>query len=239
MNKSLVLASLVAVAALAAYVLSRNRTRLNRFVYFFIIMCIAMPTNFVTLMKVMQMTHLINTQIGMILLYSTMSIPFSVFLIYAFVGTIPRERDEAASATTRHTGSVCADTDIAIRRNGDVLSRSTAIVTVQRERAGIDPARDQRGLSQHHQMSEMLHLLYLMVYRDSCPLSWGPRHSLISDADHHSIRLLPFPIISLAPRYGRARQILVTKRTLSQEHCVCHSLESPAFSLHTGLLSAG
>ncbi len=84
------------VAALAAYVLSRNRTRLNRFVYFFIIMGIAMPTNFVTLMKVMQMTHLINTQIGMILLYSTMSIPFSVFLIYAFVGTIPRELDEAA-----------------------------------------------------------------------------------------------------------------------------------------------
>ena len=84
------------VAALAAYVLSRNRTRLNRFIYFFIIMGIAMPTNFVTLMKVMQMTHLINTQIGMILLYSTMSIPFSVFLIYAFVGTIPRELDEAA-----------------------------------------------------------------------------------------------------------------------------------------------
>ena len=84
------------VAALAAYVLSRNRTRFNRFIYFFIIMGIAMPTNFVTLMKVMQITHLINTQIGIILLYSATSIPFSVFLIYAFVGTIPRELDEAA-----------------------------------------------------------------------------------------------------------------------------------------------
>ncbi|HRW48296.1 MAG TPA: carbohydrate ABC transporter permease [Caldilinea sp.] len=84
------------VAALAAYVLSRNRTRLNRGLYFFLIMGIAMPTNFVTLMKVMQVTHLINTQLGIILLYSSMSIPFSVFLIYAFVGTIPRELDEAA-----------------------------------------------------------------------------------------------------------------------------------------------
>ncbi|MCB0045527.1 MAG: carbohydrate ABC transporter permease [Caldilineaceae bacterium] len=83
-------------AALAAYVLSRNRSRWNRFTYFFIIMGIAMPTNFVTLMKVMQLTHLINTQIGIILLYSATSIPFSVFLIYAFVGTIPRELDEAA-----------------------------------------------------------------------------------------------------------------------------------------------
>ncbi len=36
------------LAALAAYVLSRNRARLNRAVYFFIIMGIAMPTNFVT-----------------------------------------------------------------------------------------------------------------------------------------------------------------------------------------------
>jgi raffinose/stachyose/melibiose transport system permease protein len=84
------------VAALAAYVLSRNRTRLNRAIYFLIIMGIAMPTNFVTLTKVMQVTHLINTQLGMILLYASTQIPFSVFLMYAFVGTIPRELDEAA-----------------------------------------------------------------------------------------------------------------------------------------------
>ncbi|GIK71303.1 MAG: sugar ABC transporter permease [Chloroflexota bacterium] len=83
-------------AALAAYVLSRNRTRFNRFIYFFIIMGIAMPTNFVTLMKVMQMTRLLNTQLGIILLYAAASIPFSVFLIYAFIGTLPRELDEAA-----------------------------------------------------------------------------------------------------------------------------------------------
>jgi raffinose/stachyose/melibiose transport system permease protein len=84
------------LAALAAYVLSRNRTRFNRYVYFFLIMGIAMPTNFVTLMQIMQVTRLINTQIGMILLYSATSIPFSVFLIYAFIETLPRELDEAA-----------------------------------------------------------------------------------------------------------------------------------------------
>lgn len=84
------------LAALAAYVLSRNRTRFNRAIYFFIIMGIAMPANFVTLMKVMQMTHLINTRLGIILLYAAGSIPFSVFLIYAFIGTLPRELDEAA-----------------------------------------------------------------------------------------------------------------------------------------------
>lgn len=84
------------VAALAAYVLSRNRNRLNRSIYFFLVMGIAMPTNFVTLTKVMQLTQLINTQFGIILLYAATMIPFSVFLIYAFIETIPRELDEAA-----------------------------------------------------------------------------------------------------------------------------------------------
>jgi raffinose/stachyose/melibiose transport system permease protein len=84
------------LAALAAYVLSRNRTRFNRGIYFLIVAGIAMPTNFVTLTKVMQLTHLINTQFGIILLYAATQIPFSVFLIYAFVETLPRELDEAA-----------------------------------------------------------------------------------------------------------------------------------------------
>jgi raffinose/stachyose/melibiose transport system permease protein len=86
----------ITVAALAAYVLSRNRTRINRVVYFFLIMGIAMPTNFVTLTKVMQLTHLINSQVGIILLYAAGQIPFSVFLMYAFIETLPRELDEAA-----------------------------------------------------------------------------------------------------------------------------------------------
>ena len=84
------------IAALAAYVFSRNRSPVNNALYFFTIMGIAMPTNFVTLMKVMQVTRLINTQFGIILLYAASSIPFSVFLIYAFIETLPRELDEAA-----------------------------------------------------------------------------------------------------------------------------------------------
>jgi raffinose/stachyose/melibiose transport system permease protein len=86
----------ITLAALAAFVLSRNRTRINRIVYFLLILGIAMPTNFVTLTKVMQITHLINTQLGIIILYAASQIPFGVFLIYAFVDTLPRELDEAA-----------------------------------------------------------------------------------------------------------------------------------------------
>ena len=86
----------VAVSALAAYVLARRRTRRHEIIYMLLIMGIAIPTNFVTLTKVMQVTGLIDSQIGIILLYAATQIPFTVFLIYAFVDTLPRELDEAA-----------------------------------------------------------------------------------------------------------------------------------------------
>lgn len=85
------------VAAMAAFVLSRKRTKMNRFIYFFLIMGIALPINFFTLTMVMQATQLINTKLGMIFLYISMQLPFSIFLIYGFIETIPRELDEAAT----------------------------------------------------------------------------------------------------------------------------------------------
>jgi raffinose/stachyose/melibiose transport system permease protein len=84
------------LAALAAYVLSRHRSRLNRALYFFLIMGIALPVNFFTLTKIMQVTHLINSKPGIIILYTVLQIPFAIFLIYSFIESIPRELDEAA-----------------------------------------------------------------------------------------------------------------------------------------------
>jgi raffinose/stachyose/melibiose transport system permease protein len=83
-------------AAMAAFVLSRDRSRLNRFLYFFIILGIALPANYFTLTRVMQITDLINTKQGIILLYAAGQIPFGVFLIYGFLDTVPKELDEAA-----------------------------------------------------------------------------------------------------------------------------------------------
>lgn len=85
----------IVLTSMAAYVLSRNKTRLNRFMYFFIVMGLSMPINYVSLMKVMQITHLNNTQIGLALLYAAYEVPISVFLIYGFIRTVPRELDEA------------------------------------------------------------------------------------------------------------------------------------------------
>jgi raffinose/stachyose/melibiose transport system permease protein len=77
-------------------VLSRNRSPLHRFLYFFITLGLAMPINYVTLTKVMQVTQLINTPLGILLVYAATKISFGVFLMYAFIESIPREIDEAA-----------------------------------------------------------------------------------------------------------------------------------------------
>lgn len=87
---------IVIVVSAAAFVISRNAKGINKFLYYFIISGIAMPINNVALMKVMQGLNLVNTRIGIILLYAAINIPLSLFLAYGFVGTIPREIDEAA-----------------------------------------------------------------------------------------------------------------------------------------------
>ena len=86
----------VLFAALAAYVLSRNQTKLNKFLYMFIVLGITLPINYVALTRVLQFLHLNNTAVGIILLYTGTQLPFMTFLIHGFVAKVPVELDEAA-----------------------------------------------------------------------------------------------------------------------------------------------
>ena len=81
---------------MAAYVLSRNRRKLHNFLYLFLVLGIAMPINFIPLIKIMQSLKLMNTRIGIVLLYTATQTPFNIFLIHSFVSKISREIDEAA-----------------------------------------------------------------------------------------------------------------------------------------------
>lgn len=87
---------IVVVVSAAAFVLARNCHGINKFIYYFIIAGIAIPLNNVALMEVMKATHLVNTRIGIILLYAAINIPLSLFLAYGFINSIPRDIDEAA-----------------------------------------------------------------------------------------------------------------------------------------------
>lgn len=86
----------VMTCAMASFVLSRNRTKMNRFLYYFFICGLFFPVNYVTLVKVFQWFHLTNTRLGIIVVFTAMMIPFCVFTIYSFVETIPKSMDEAA-----------------------------------------------------------------------------------------------------------------------------------------------
>ena len=93
---SVVAVALVVIfSTMCAFVLQRRPSRFCRRVYYYVILGIALPMNYVSLMKVMQITALNNTQVGICLLYAAMQIPFTVFLMYGFIGTVPRELDEA------------------------------------------------------------------------------------------------------------------------------------------------
>ena len=83
-------------AGLAAYVFSRRRSKLVGLLYMYVVLGMVIPVNYVTLTKIMQITHLNNKAIGIILLYTAMQTPFTVFLVYGFVSKVPVEMDEAA-----------------------------------------------------------------------------------------------------------------------------------------------
>ena len=87
---------IILVVSMAAFVLSRNASKLHKFIYYLIVLGIAMPLNNVALMKIMKATRLINTRFGLICLYTAMNIPLALFLMFGFVQTVPREIDEAA-----------------------------------------------------------------------------------------------------------------------------------------------
>ncbi|SET62250.1 carbohydrate ABC transporter permease [Lacrimispora sphenoides] len=84
------------LASMASYVFSRNRSKWNRFLYMYMVLGITMPVNYVALTKVMMFLHLNNSRLGIVLLYTAMQLPFSIFLIHGFVAKLPVDLDEAA-----------------------------------------------------------------------------------------------------------------------------------------------
>ena len=85
----------ITVSAMAAYVISRYKSKLNRFCFYFFFVGLIAPVNYVTTIRVMKWLHLINSYRGMILLNAALAIPFAVFLFHGFIITVPREIDEA------------------------------------------------------------------------------------------------------------------------------------------------
>lgn len=86
----------VLLCAMAAFVLCRKRTKLNTFLYYFVLCGLFFPVNYVTLVRVLTTAHLNDTRTGIVLVFTGAMIPFCIFTIRNFVISVPVELDEAA-----------------------------------------------------------------------------------------------------------------------------------------------
>lgn len=86
----------ISTASMATFVLARRRTKLHNGIYMYFLLGLVAPLNMVPAILVLQKMNLMNTYAGLILLYSALVLPFTVFIFYGFIGTIPKELDEAA-----------------------------------------------------------------------------------------------------------------------------------------------
>lgn len=86
----------VFLGTIAGYVLSRNRDSFNNKIYAFFLAGMIAPVQIIALVQVLQVVHMMDNYAGLILVYTAMFIPQSVFMVYGFVSTIPKDMDEAA-----------------------------------------------------------------------------------------------------------------------------------------------
>ncbi|MGN0773438.1 MAG: carbohydrate ABC transporter permease [Candidatus Ventricola sp.] len=82
----------------AAWAIARNRGKFFQFAYLYFIVGILIPAQalFLPIYIVGYTTGLVNTRIGVILMYVATNISFGVFLMTSFMSTVPVELEEAA-----------------------------------------------------------------------------------------------------------------------------------------------
>lgn len=86
----------VLCASMSAYVLARRKTKGNLAIYTYFALGLMFPISMVTVVKVTRILGIYNTQLGVVLVYTALILPLSVFLFYGFLNSIPKELDEAA-----------------------------------------------------------------------------------------------------------------------------------------------
>lgn len=86
------------LGSMAAYVLARYTIRFGRVIYFLFVGGMMFPVflSLVPLFFVVKNLGLLSTHLGLILVYTAYSLPFTVFFLTAFFRTLPTEVAEAA-----------------------------------------------------------------------------------------------------------------------------------------------
>lgn len=90
---------LVAISAPAAYALARSGTRISNVMALIFALGIGVPVQVIVipLFVMLEDIGLVNSLFGLFILYVALSLPFTVFLLTAFFGSLPEEVEEAAA----------------------------------------------------------------------------------------------------------------------------------------------
>jgi raffinose/stachyose/melibiose transport system permease protein len=89
---------LIAIGAVSAYVLARRPGKVSNGLYVLFVLGLILPVQLglIPIFVAMRHLHLLGTYAGIIILYSGLLMPLSVFLYTGFVRTLPRDYEEAA-----------------------------------------------------------------------------------------------------------------------------------------------
>jgi raffinose/stachyose/melibiose transport system permease protein len=90
--------ALIAIGSVCAYTIARRGGRMGTALYLLFVLAIILPfqLGLVPTYAVLRDLHLVGAYLGIILLYTGIWMPFSVFLYTGFVRALPKEYEEAA-----------------------------------------------------------------------------------------------------------------------------------------------
>lgn len=89
---------LTVISCLASYALTHFEFPLRRSMLVIVVVSIALPPTvlMIPIFKIVLELGLLNTRLGLVLVFTCMSLPFSIFLLTAFMRSIPKELINAA-----------------------------------------------------------------------------------------------------------------------------------------------
>jgi raffinose/stachyose/melibiose transport system permease protein len=86
----------ILVCSLAAFVIARRYDKFSARAYSFLLTGLIAPFAFLPAIRVLQLTGLYNTHLGLILVDVAIQVPFIILIQVGFVRQLPRELDESA-----------------------------------------------------------------------------------------------------------------------------------------------
>jgi multiple sugar transport system permease protein len=88
----------IIVAVLASYAFARLQFRFKSTIFYVVLATLSLPVyaTLIPLYQIMNQLHLINTYTGVVLVYTSGFLPLSMWIMYNYFITIPRELEEAA-----------------------------------------------------------------------------------------------------------------------------------------------